>query len=345
DLILFSKCLNRENLFYFKRRKVKIDTKTVLLILLFVVILFFGAEVVLCQFELEETRQFLIEVDADGSAVCTFKRVFLLKTEDDEAVFEQYLQGFDDRKQMLRERFSNETYYMVNRASDNTNRSMTTGGFNVSAYLLQTVTGLTGIIEYVFIWDGFALIDEGRIQIGDVFEIGLVLLENDELNVQYPEGYEATNIDPPPDLVMQERRLMWMGPRYFVAGTPAITLTRVSGLPSGLQIFAIAIVATLGIGSFVFFFRRFKKKGKYEETSKPTPLAILESESDEEEKIVSLLQMKGGYLRQSAIVEEFGYSKSKVSQILSDMEKKGLIERRKKGREKLVILKQQNDKL
>ncbi len=65
----------------------------------------------------------------------------------------------------------------------------------------------------------------------------------------------------------------------------------------------------------------------------------------EEDKIVNLLQTKGSYQRQSIIVKELGFSKSKTSEILSNMEEKGLIERHKKGREKLVVLlKQQNDK-
>ncbi|NJE55700.1 MarR family transcriptional regulator, partial [Thermococcus sp. 21S9] len=58
----------------------------------------------------------------------------------------------------------------------------------------------------------------------------------------------------------------------------------------------------------------------------------------DEEKIIELL--KNGPVLQSELVKRLGVSKAKVSLLLKDMEKKGLIERVKEGRSYLVKLKE-----
>jgi uncharacterized membrane protein len=250
---------------------------------------------------------------------------------------------FEYKKEELLDRFTNDTLYMVSRASEITNRSMTAQDFNVSAYLLQTVTGSSGIIEYKFTWKGFAFEDEGQIQMGDVFEVGLVLLEKDELSIRYPKGYEITHTEPDPDLVMNpERRLVWLGPRLFATGTPAVACASVRRFPLDQQIIVLTIgAAASGVGVFAFLYHRSSRKKKEDELPRVS-LTLLEAETDED-KILNLLQTKGGYLRQSMVAEELGFSKSKASEILSSMERKGLIKRHKKGREKIVILsKRQN---
>ena len=64
---------------------------------------------------------------------------------------------------------------------------------------------------------------------------------------------------------------------------------------------------------------------------------LIDLRSDEE-KVLELL--KEGPLYQSDLVKRLGFSKAKVSLLLRDMEKKGLIERVKEGRTYLVRLKE-----
>jgi uncharacterized membrane protein len=65
---------------------------------------------------------------------------------------------------------------------------------------------------------------------------------------------------------------------------------------------------------------------------------------DDEQKVTAMLQRTGGSTLQSNITREFGFSKAKTSQLLDPMEKKGTVTRQKKGREKIVTLKQQDKK-
>ena len=93
------------------------------------------------EFELEELRQISIQIHTNGSATYIYRRIFILVTEDDVAVFEQYLSSFENLKKELLERFSNITRFMVDLASSSTTRTMSARNFNVSAYILQTITG------------------------------------------------------------------------------------------------------------------------------------------------------------------------------------------------------------
>jgi len=58
----------------------------------------------------------------------------------------------------------------------------------------------------------------------------------------------------------------------------------------------------------------------------------------DEDRVVSLLEENGGRMKQVAIVEETGWSKSKVSMLLSDMEDEGAISKLRVGRENIISL-------
>lgn len=60
-------------------------------------------------------------------------------------------------------------------------------------------------------------------------------------------------------------------------------------------------------------------------------------ESDEE-NVIGMLKEAGGGMLQSVITKKCGFSKSKVSELLKSMEERGVIKRKRKGREKFVIL-------
>jgi hypothetical protein len=68
-----------------------------------------------------------------------------------------------------------------------------------------------------------------------------------------------------------------------------------------------------------------------------TALSEEELMSDEE-RVVSLLEDNGGRMKQVNIVEETGWSKSKVSMLLSDMEEEGTVSKLRVGRENIVSL-------
>ncbi|WP_435195215.1 helix-turn-helix transcriptional regulator [Natronomonas sp. EA1] len=58
----------------------------------------------------------------------------------------------------------------------------------------------------------------------------------------------------------------------------------------------------------------------------------------DEDRVVSMLEERGGRMKQVNIVEETGWSKSKVSMLLSEMEEEGDISKLRVGRENIISL-------
>ena len=69
----------------------------------------------------------------------------------------------------------------------------------------------------------------------------------------------------------------------------------------------------------------------------PNPLPDEELLTDED-RVVKLIRENGGRMKQVNIVEETGWSKSKVSMLLSDMEEDGTISKLRVGRENIISL-------
>ena len=65
---------------------------------------------------------------------------------------------------------------------------------------------------------------------------------------------------------------------------------------------------------------------------------ILENMNDDERKIVYILSRNGGKIFQSELVDKTGFSPSKVSRIIKNLEKLGIIVCKKNGRLKVVSL-------
>lgn len=166
------------------------------------------------------------------------------------------------------------------------------------------------------------------------------------MDIFYPEGYEIGEVNPDPDDILEnDRVLIWIGPKKFAAKTPAIKMVvEADSFFSNLQTYSLLIGLLVLGASLLIVFYRLRIANKRKEKSKHVPSAIFEIESNVD-KIIKILQESGGYSHQSTLAEKLGLSKSKVSETLSDMEKKGLIKRQKRGREKIVILlKQENGK-
>ncbi len=312
---------------------------TVALFFLVFSIFLFAFEVAFCELQLEESRLLDIEVNSDGSATWIFTRRYSLKTEDDVQIFQLYLSEFDAKKEEYLKIFSGNMRAMVDRASNLTGRNMTAKDFEIDAGILQTPTGSVGVIEYRCVWVGFALVEDPHIRIGDVFEAGFFLFENDELTIRYPQKYEVVEVSPVPDVRLDyERMLTWYGPKSFGAEEPKVLLEKKAvGVIEVLQAYWAPVgLASIGLGLGVFLFYRFNKKRK-KDIEKEVPQFLLKLESDED-KVVRLLKSMGGGAHQSTIGEKCGFSRSKTSQLLKNMENAGIVRREKRGREKLVIL-------
>lgn len=198
-------------------------------------------------------------------------------------------------------------------------------------------------IEYWIHWTNFSRVENSSITVGDVFQVKdffAQLFGEGELELIYPPEYMTVEpVLPQPherDDLLQTLR--WYGTQDFIDQVPVIGLqkrpTTFFDMPFQNLAFVLGLVLAAGGSSICFYVFKLRKK-KHEMATKPVVPAIIESS---EESIVRALAKAGGSLCQSTIADQCKFSKAKTSQLLAVMEKKGMVARYKRGRDKIVNL-------
>lgn len=274
--------------------------------------------------------QYKIQLNSDGSASWTITQVSGLNgTVDTFAGFQQ------------------KAAALVDAAATQTQRSM-----GVDDDSFQTSTTITSsdskTAEYMFTWLNFSQTENGQLIVGEVFGVSGFfnqLYGDGALQINYPANYTLKSVTPTPDERDDSTQtLQWLGTQFFVAEHPNIVL-----IPKGqvsansfqqpyLLIGAVsAVIAAAAVAGWLLLANR-----RHKQNSKQLPaasnVALLETE---EEKVIKVLRSNGGSAYQSAITEQCRFSKAKTSQLLTALEAKGVVQRHKKGRDKIVNLNEQ----
>jgi uncharacterized membrane protein len=233
--------------------------------------------------------------------------------------------------------FQNRVISLVNEAQNVTNRRMSAHGMAITQLFSPETS--TKKVKYEFCWGGFANHSDSQIVVGDVFRVSRFfdrLYGDGGLCVIYPSGWGVSEASPKPDAMYASLQMLkWISANEFCNGAPKIVLISLppqqqASYTSQLIILALIIVA---VPSTLFIFFKVRKRGR--EVIKQPAYGALESD---EEKILKLIEASGGRVYQSTIVKECGFSKAKASQLLTALEKKGVIRRIRKGRNKIVVL-------
>ncbi|MCW3994840.1 MAG: MarR family transcriptional regulator [Candidatus Bathyarchaeota archaeon] len=238
--------------------------------------------------------------------------------------------------------FQEKIFNIVNSAASLTQRQM-----EINEHSLQinsTISAESRITDYSFIWQNFSIIEGKEIVFGDVFEVHDFfgqLYGDAAFELTYPSDYSVKSVTPAP----YERQdssctLKWSRTQDLVNAKVCIVLISDSqkediNLQYSLitvSILALVFTVTL-VGTYAF--KRRRTNGNH---NQDTAAPALESEED---KIINLLRAQGGTMRQSEITERCRFSKAKASQLLSALETRGILTRYKKGRDKIVTLKEQ----
>jgi uncharacterized membrane protein len=241
---------------------------------------------------------------------------------------------------------------LVEAAKNKTERRMAVNNDTLS--VTSTFLGSYVTVEYQFYWINFSKIENTNIVIGDAFLVQnffLHLYGEGTIYLTYPSGYIVESVSPPPYKRDDSRQILeWPGTNDFNNEGATIILTEKSassGLSDTLAQNAILIVSlsVLAAGSSVGFYTFRRRKKKEAKTAKPPEFPGLPGIESDEEKIVKLLKSSSeSSLYQSAITEQCRFSKAKTSQLLAVLENKGMIRRYKKGRDKIVVLVQREEK-
>lgn len=244
--------------------------------------------------------------------------------------------------------FQSKLSSLINATESITGRNMT----GILDSITVSFSGSYVDVEYKFQWMNFSKKENAKIIIGDVFQVKDFfdqLYGDGQVDMTYPSQYViASKTEPFPYIENDSSRtLVWLGTDDFKDGNPTIVLIESSSTSGFLEawhnIVLIACLSVLAAGSLIGFyvFKLRKKKGK--EITKKLEAPSLGIETNEE-KIVKILKSSGGSLCQSAIAEQCKFSKAKTSQLLATLEDNGIVTRYKRGRDKIVVLNEQEKK-
>lgn len=318
--------------------------------------------------------QFVVEVYENGSARWTQRYNQPLSNATEVQQFRAYAERFNSEETSLYTDFKERASELTDKGANATGREMRARTFTRTAEVTSRPSA-TGVVEMSFLWTNFAATEDGRVVLGDAFESGLYLSPEMSLEVRAGPGLEAQwdDVEPEPDAstngsANESDSLTWFGETQFASGQPRIVFvpgslgadggSSVVGDPMVLVAGAFVLAVVVGMTAV----RRSDRpvfRGRSEDStaspdaaetvdastaeSSPEERATSPAVSDEElqsddDRVRSLLEANGGRMRQVAIVKETGWSKSKVSMLLSEMAEEGAISKLRVGRENIVSL-------
>jgi uncharacterized membrane protein len=115
----------------------------------------------------------------------------------------------------------------------------------------------------------------------------------------------------------------------FDVGNITLPKSQPSVLP-----FVILVIIILALGAgFIIFYVKLKKRAEKEFASNP------KEDIGDLDTFVKFIKEEGGRVTQKDIRKKFPLSEAKISLMISELEHKGLIEKIKKGRGNIIVLK------
>lgn len=282
----------------------------------------------------------IIDVQENGNAVWTMEEYLPLTNQEEIDEWEEFIQNGQDTEQYKSdiEEFKIRIDWFLSSAEKYSNRPMDVKNFEISYDTAKTLSGTFGIVRFSFEWMNFSCIESGKFLIGDVFSEGIILSSDNVLIINIPTGYEVESVSP----VFDERdgnRLIWDGTlaRSFDKGEPALLLSQ-EKTDTGIWVMGL-VLAILVAAASVLLFRRKKSSISGPENNADTILSPMAPEFlNDEEMIEQILIKSGGQMYQTEIVKMSGFSKSKISIVLSKMNEDGKIIKIKKGKGNIIRL-------
>ncbi|MFC4544353.1 helix-turn-helix transcriptional regulator [Halosolutus amylolyticus] len=299
-----------------------------------------------------------VALAADGSAEWTVE--FWVELDDNESTeaFESVAAEIDEDPEPYLTRFADRIDSTVAVATNATDREMSTDGFAVETER-QSLAREYGIIRYTFDWHGFAATDGTELRAGDAIE-GYYLDDGIRLIVSWPEEYELTSASPEPD-DHRENAVIWSGSQTeFVSGEPRVVVsTGTTGSGPSLSTIAIgvAVLGVVGLGVAAWYRRRGSGGVPAPipggDDDGDGPAATTDEDVDDEpvpeeflsneERVLRLLEERGGRMKQQDVVSALDWTDAKTSKVVSRLREEGKLESFRLGRENVLTLPEAED--
>ena len=306
-----------------------------------------------------------IEIDVvlaeDGSAEWEIQFLVALDDDDGEAAFADLEDDVAEDPDPYVERFADRIDSTVENAAASTGRSMHADGYDVRTER-QSLAREYGVLTYSFTWHGFAAVDGDELRAGDAID-RYYLDEDTRLAVSWPEGYELRSVAPEPD-DERERTVVWRGSETdFVSGEPRVVVASDGLFSSAALVLGGLAAVGLAVAGIAWWARsrggavdstddadgstssgaagaegdernRTDADSDGEEPPRPDPAEFLSNE----ERVLGLLEERGGRMKQQRVVQELGWTDAKTSQVVTGLREDGDLESFRIGRENVLVL-------
>ena len=315
-----------------------------------------------------DSTTFTITVHDDGSATWTFRYERDLNDTEEEA-FEDAFEDFESEETDLYNRFIDQAESLVSIGTAETDREMEATDFNRSAGVEQRLNRI-GVVEMSFTWTNFAQVEDDEIIVGDVFDGAFNIASDQYLVIESDSGLTFSQMQPDGELngasLEGSSSITWQGSFQFLDGQPRVVLERdaassndtagslVERFTSASSLWLIlggVLVVGTTIAAIALTARRFDLVGTAQSDSVDEQSATVDAAAtppadpipddellSDEDRVTSLIRDNGGRMKQVNIVDQTGWSKSKVSMLLSEMESDGTISKLRVGRENIISL-------
>jgi hypothetical protein len=280
-----------------------------------------------------------VQIHENGTASWEVRYRTRLDDAESTAGFESYAADVENNSTESNRQFVDRMTGTIASAEQATGREMEGRNFDVRADVREFPQRY-GIVVYSFQWTGFADTSGDNVRVGDALS-GLYLDGKTRLIISWPESYEATTIRPEPT-EPRNGSAVWIGPMTFASDEPRLVLAPPSAGPLDLPwrpvAVGVGVLAVLGaaLAGGAWFYRNRDGRETGASGSEP-PEDLLSNE----ERVLRLLERRGGRVKQKAIVDEFDWTEAKTSQVVGSLREQGEIESFRLGRENVLALPQE----
>ncbi len=300
-----------------------------------------------------DTISLRVSVAADGSAAWRVAYRVELDDANTTEAFESLRADIEADPAPYTERFATRMRRTMWSAENATGREMSITNVSVTARQEALPQATYGVVVYRLQWSGFAAVDDERIRIGDAID-RFFLDERTSLTIAWPDRYQRIAVEPSATAV-DNTSVTWHGRHNFGDGqprveiepapTPGMTPTDRPETPAGggFPLVPIAVVAILlGTGVAVWFALRQgdsvpdageRADPDGDDAASPPPELL-----SNEERVLQLLEDRGGRMKQQAVAGALDWTDAKTSQVVGELRDREEIEVFRLGRENVLTL-------
>lgn len=309
-----------------------------------------------------------VELQPDGNATVSVDYRYNNDTDaETDEQWEELKTDINSNNQTYIEEESASWQETLEEGQNETDRDMNLSGFTVETNETQTPRWY-GHVQFSFEWESFAYVELNRLEAGSALA-GFMLDDTSELRISWPQSYNMTAADPEPQSV-EDNVATWDGEDMGSDGqppqielieestesnesTPADDGTRSVPLDTlAIALVLVAVTTTAAVAGW--FFRRDGGEPGPEAQSRPDPPAADATEPDQpatppsdllsnEERVLQLLERRGGRLKQQQVVSELDWTEAKTSQVVSGLREDDEIDVFRIGRENVLTLSEKSD--